>query len=436
MKLPLISFWMACLFCGFGCDNANTISVKDDSVAEVTFYVWESYYEREFYQRVLSAFEREHPEIRVRKITSGTGDYWTKLQAMMASGAPPDVFIVNNDPASGLARYASSGVLLDLTGLVRRDKVDLSDFFQQGLDTYRQGGRLFALPISASNLALYFNKDMFDAAGLAYPEESWDWAEFLYAARELTVRDSRGRVAQYGCAMSGPRQWVYLFQNEGEITSADGRRWLLTDSEYLDRNAAGLQFYCDLWLKHGVAPKPISAANLGMSASYSFMGGQVAMDVSGPWEFMSLQDVNFRWGVAELPSGRRRATVMSSMAYAVSRSSNHSDAAWELVKFLTSAEVQRWLAESGRDMPSRKSVANSQAFAVGRTRFGEVSRLPFVRQMEFVCGAFPPQLEWESLLRDSFRGKFDTVVIGKATARQCLEELAREIKARDGGQSP
>ena len=413
-----------------GCDRQardNTSANPETGKTEVTLFIWESSYERVFYETALSNFARLHPEIKVRKIASGTSDYWIKLQTMMAGSSPPDVFLTNRGPTSGLAVYAKNGVLLDLNRFIERDGFDLSDFFPSAVDHYRYLGGLYALPLVASNLALYYNIDMFDRAGLDYPDPNWTWDDYLYAAHELTVRDDKGRVIQYGCGMSGNRLWPFVYQNEGKRVGDDGRRWLLTDPSHIDRNAEALQFYCDLWLKYNVAPIPYSK---GVGRHFSFRANSVAMDISGPWEFMTLADapLGFRWAVAELPQGRCKATELSTMAYAISSLSKHQAAAWQLVSYLCSPEVQTLLATSGRDMPSRRSIANSEAFRRGKTRFGWVDRMPFVHQLQYVAGATSPNPSEDAIMRELFEIQFENVKIGKTTARDFLLSLARQIE--------
>ena len=370
---------------------------------------------------------RLHPEIKVRKIASGTSDYWIKLQTMMAGGTPPDVFLTNRGPSSGFAVYAKNGVLFDLRQFVEQDSFDLSDFFPAAVDLYRYAGGLYALPLVASNLALYYNRDMFDRAGLDYPDANWTWDDYLYAAHELTVRDDNDRVIQFGCGMSGNRLWPFVYQNEGKRVGRDGRRWLLTDSNYIDRNAEAMQFYCDLWLKYNVAPIPYRK---GVGRNFSFRSNTVAMDISGPWEFMTLADapLGFRWAVAELPKGRCKATGLTTMAYAISNLCKNKAAAWELVSYLCGPEVQTLLATSGRDMPSRLSIANSDAFKQGKTRFGWVDRTPFVRQLEVVDAGAPPNPAEDSIMRELFDIQFENVKIGKMTAKDFLLSLAGQIE--------
>ncbi|NIR00161.1 MAG: extracellular solute-binding protein, partial [Gemmatimonadales bacterium] len=151
---------------------------------EITLFTWTRPGELAINQELCERFEVEHPGIRVEVVNEPGDRAMDKLQAMVAAGNPPDVMSIHG---AFFTPLAAKGALLDLDPLIAEDPTfDLEDFYPALVELCRHEGKLFSLPRYTSVYVLFYNRDLFDGAGLRYPEETWTWDDYLAAARKLT----------------------------------------------------------------------------------------------------------------------------------------------------------------------------------------------------------------------------------------------------------
>jgi len=151
--------------------------------------------------KVVANFEKANPDVKVEFQNTASGDdYYQKLTVMAAGGTLPDVFYMRG--GSGDMRYYKKNVAYNLDELVERDKeeIDFSDFLESQLPELRYGGHYRALPYDYSTLGIYYNKSLFDEAGVAYPTGDWTWEDVLEIAKKLSKDDAKGRRIQWGMA--------------------------------------------------------------------------------------------------------------------------------------------------------------------------------------------------------------------------------------------
>ena len=167
--------------------------------ATITLFTWTRPSELAVNQNLCAQFEAEHPSIRVEIINEPGDRAMDKLQAMIAAGNPPDVMSIHG---AFFIPLAAKGALLDLDPLIRADAgFDLGDFYPELVELCRYQGRLYSLPRYTSVYVLFYNKDLLDAAGVSYPDESWTWDDYLAAARKLTVQSSDPDRRRFGCVI-------------------------------------------------------------------------------------------------------------------------------------------------------------------------------------------------------------------------------------------
>ena len=153
------------------------------------------------HKQVADAFMKEHPEIKIETWNAPWDDYFTKIQALWASGDPkavPDIAFLWPTP-----KYAAEGVLENLDPYIQKSGYDLNDYWGGLLESAKYNGSVYGLPRDNEVNVLYYNKDLFDKAGVKYPDENWTWDDLLAAAEKLTVKDAGGKVTQYALAMEG-----------------------------------------------------------------------------------------------------------------------------------------------------------------------------------------------------------------------------------------
>ncbi len=283
------------------------------------------------------------------------GDYKVKLTAMLSAGNAPDIFYLDVNWAE---EFFSKGIIEPLDFFVKVYKLNLEDFYPNLINAFKYKGKLYGLPKDFSTLALFYNKKMFNEAGLAYPDSSWTWDDLLAAAKKLTKdTDGDGKIDVWGLALypaAFNRVIPFIYQAGGRIVKGDL-------STALGEPAAveGISFYFDLHSKYKVAvsPQDVGAGWLGDA----FGKQKVAMVMSGPWMLGFLKE-NFPevdFGVAELPHYKKRATMVYTVCYAIPKTSKHKREAFIALKFLVTQGMEIFTKRLGV-LPSRKSLAERE----------------------------------------------------------------------------
>lgn len=312
---------------------------------------------------VKEKFEAAHPDMAIKFIRTFSP---RKVETMIAAGIAPDVLIV---PYDKVPYYREAGAILDITSFVTNDPelyADLKeggDFYDVLVEPFHVEGKIDMLPLWYTPFILYYNKDLFDKNGVAYPDETWTWEDMRAAAKKMTHdTDNDGKIDEFGLYFA---QWqhgieTFIFQNGGRILNEDGTRVDMTDPKTIE----ALQFLYDLKFKDKVCPSNFLTP--GVSPSRLFRQGKIA--IFGPWGVFSMVDfkteiTSFDWDVAVLPKGPtgKRASLVAPAALAVSSQSPHPEVSYEFIRFMTSKEGMEIIAKWGLFLPCRKSVARSPA---------------------------------------------------------------------------
>jgi multiple sugar transport system substrate-binding protein len=329
--------------------NAEPVSLK--------LSVWGSDLDSQVYQKRLDMFMAKNPDIKVELVYIPS-DYSQKVQTMIAGGTSPDILQVAED----VHAYSGKGQIISLNDFVSSSGLDLKARYGEtgGLTpAYSMDGNLYAMPDRGGALILYYNKDMFDKAGVSYPTKDWTWAEFLDATQKLTVKDG-DTVSQYGFAAGGWWPWwmSFIYMNGGAVLDASGKP-VVNSPEAVE----AIQFYNDLVYKYHVAPSPEDYANLGTnSPDPLFAQGKVAMSTTGFWGIGGLKDATFNWDIAPLFKNKVNATVVFGSGFSISKDCQNPEAAWKVIEFLTSEEGQMPIVDEKEDAPANIAVLNSDAF--------------------------------------------------------------------------
>jgi multiple sugar transport system substrate-binding protein len=311
----------------------------DGSVApaksSISVAVWD-YVEGEdgYYADVIKAFQVKYPNIKVEVIAIPASDYTTKLSVMLNGGSNVDAFwIKDGDTTKGLA---TRGQLADLAGYVQKDSIDLSKF--KGLaERFMMNGKQVALPASTAYYVMYYNKDIFDKAGVPYPSNDMTWDQWEQLAAQLTSGSGVNKI--YGAHL---HTWNALVQN---WTVQDGKHTIVEKDygfmkDMYDR-VVRMQNAGTLW-PYG----ELRAGSIGYNSA--FQGGTVAMMPMGTWYYATIinaikkgESKTTRWGIATIPhpAGVPAGwTVGSVTPIAINQASKNKDAAWEFLKFVTGTE--------------------------------------------------------------------------------------------------
>ncbi len=324
---------------------------------EITFTMWGAPEELKVWQAVVDDFHAANPNITVKVDVSDWDSYWTKLNAEVAGGTPPDVFAMD---APLYLDWQSRGALLNLKPYIDKNPGFLDNFYPQTLKAYALPDGYYGLPRDFQTIVLFYNKDMFDAAGVKYPDDTWTYDDLKTAAKQLTKdTNGDGKIDQYGIwtdTWDMELLWSEaIWANGGDIISADHTKTLIGDA-----NALKAWQYIDGLYKDGMLPTPTTSQQYGDDL---FQSKNAAMTTIGHWAVPGYVGAGIKFGVAPMPKGPSgRATSVNSAGFVVSNKSKNADAAWEFIKFALSEAGQKRLAELGFAIPVLKSVATSDSF--------------------------------------------------------------------------
>ena len=184
-----------------------------------SFMVSGSQAEYDAYQTLVEAFQADNPDYGVElRFVPDDADYRRRLAADFSAGTQPDVMLLNY---RRIAPFADEGALAPVGPyLANSTAVKEADFYQPAIDAFRYKGDLWCIPQNVSSLAVYYNKALFDAAGLAYPADDWTWDDFVAAAKALTVdKDGDGVTDQFGVGIEPIlyRLAPFIWQAGGEL---------------------------------------------------------------------------------------------------------------------------------------------------------------------------------------------------------------------------
>ena len=353
-----------------------------------------------------------------------SSDYYTKLQTTIAGGSAPDVFY----PATHIAyALASKGAMLPLNDFIERDGIDMSQYDPKILDLYTIDGEVQCLPIDNAALVVFYNKDMFDAAGLAYPEAGWTWDDFLATAQALTFdEDGDGRNDQFGVDTFRNYWPMVVWSNTGHGLFDDIRN----PTEYIGNDQGtidSIQFVADLINVHNVMPSDEDRADI----SDLFAAGKSAMQVVGHWRvprYLDAEGINFDF--APLPLGDTGVPVnrADGSCFAISRSSDNPEAAWELVKYLAAPG-----AVGVNMLLDRQQMTPALAGFRADERFLNPEALPDSNKEAFLAGAeglqtmYDPIHPMYSAFDALWKQELGEVWIGAATAEEAVARIQVQV---------
>lgn len=393
---------------------ASPAFAEDVTINYITFSAAPNYVEE--LEATIAAFEAEHPGVHVKYETAGWDAYFTKLQTMVAANKAPDAFELNYE---NFVTYADKGALLDLGQLMSADAgFDAGVYNPTALAAFAQNGKQYGLVESFSNVVLFYNKDLFDAAGVAYPTADWTWKEELEAAQKLTDA-SKGVWGDFA-----PIQfWEFyktIAQNGGSILSPD-KQTVTIDSP---QNVETLTWMIDKVNTYKVTPSDADMA--GQASEDLFKAGKIAMLRTGIWLLGDFaQNAKFNWDIALEPGNTQKAHHFFSNGVAVSANSAHAQEAYEWAKFLTSSKVAVGIrVAAGWELPAVSDTAAVQSYLD--------QPVPESREVVFQAldtAVVPPVVGNWNQLTDAVGKELDAAKLGQKTPEQALKGARAAIEA-------
>jgi multiple sugar transport system substrate-binding protein len=306
----------------FGCSKENGNNAK----TVISYGIWDMNQEPAI-RELIKRFEKENSNIAVEINLTPWNQYWTKLEASASGGVAPDVFWMGME--RGII-YSKAGMAASLDKYIKRDNINLNDYEQTMLGAYEVDGKIYAIPRDIDSIALWYNKKVFDEAGVKYPTNSWTWNDMTKAALEIRKK-VKGVIP---LAMNNSGQDGYynmIYQSGGYVISDDMKKSGYDNPETIK----GVSLVVDC-IKNGVMASKTQIADL--QAPDLFQSNKIAMFYGGSWmagAFANNEIIKDNVGVVVMPLIKKRVTMAHSIGLMMSAKSKHPEAAWKFIKFLT-----------------------------------------------------------------------------------------------------
>jgi multiple sugar transport system substrate-binding protein len=362
---------------------------------------------------IIQAFHSQHSNVTIDVQTASFNDYFTKLQTAIAGGTAPDTFELNYE---NFVSYSSAGSLLDLSGQASSDSSFKSSvYYPRAYGVFNQNGKQYGLPESFSDVLLFYNKDLFDAAGVSYPTTDWTWSDELTAAQKLT-NTSKGVWGDFQ-----PIQFFEFYkvlaQNGGKFFSSDKKHSTFNDQAGVDAAT---------WLVSKVGKvMPTDAQLGGQNDEALFKAGKLAIWHAGIWEFAAMKSVPFKWDIQLEPGKVTKAHHFFANAVVGSSKTAHPAEAWQWLRFLTSSTdaVKTRLAASW-ELPA---VADQSQFSSYLHQTPPANRTAVFKALDNIV--VPPVIEQESKMQDIVSKSLEKAKLGQESVKQALDEAAQKVDA-------
>ncbi|WP_283147589.1 ABC transporter substrate-binding protein [Silvimonas soli] len=313
-------------------------------------------------EKMAREFAKLHPDVQLQVRKVGFSALNDEAMRAVMSGNGPDVIPVDNP---NTAMFAARNALLDLTPyLVKSKVIDVKQIFPGPLKNASWNGKVYAIPRGTNTLALYYNEDQFKAAGLDPNKPPQTWDELYAYAKKLT----NAQKNIYGLAFSavGDEEGVFQFLPFIQATGAD---WDKLNNPGAARAAAFWQKLLDDKLA-----SPDTLSHRQSEAAATFINGNAAMDINGPWELMAVEKgAKFKWRVALLPTekaGGTKASALGEQNHAILRTAKNPQVAFEFLEYMYSQRGRNW-NEFGMLPPSKDTVTKDPKWPDAYKTFNE-----------------------------------------------------------------
>ncbi len=301
----------------------------------------------------LDAFREEYPDIDVK--IEQIGEFHAKIPALAAAGTLPDVVRSWEAMALDLGR---NNQFIDTQPYVDGEmNFNPEDFYENWWNYPVEEGKRFGIPDAAAPHVTFYNADLFDAAGVEYPDkDSFTWTDFEEKARAISDPDNQiwgSETIPVGWHMFSVKQ---VWQNDGRFYSPDYRECWLDKPETIQ----AIQFWADMLLDGNVMPSPSQIVGIGGAgaAAELLAAGKIGMQRMGSWITGSLVEAGFRFNVVAEPSQARRDTITHGAFNAIAATSDNKDAAWTWLNYNTSTQgIYNYASEA--NFPGTRRSSNA-----------------------------------------------------------------------------
>ena len=405
---------------GSGDDDGKDAAVGYDPAAAVTLTWWtgQTSEAETVAEKLAEDYHAAHPNVTIKTSAGAptTDDLLTKLSAGFAGGSYPDISYAFGNWAGDLG---ASGKTQDLTAYVAEPSFGWSEIPAAAREVATANGKVIGVPALVDNLALIYNKKLFDDAGLAYPTDSWSWDDFRAAAKKLTHPATNTYGTAYSVSGSEDTTWhlwPLLWQHGGKIL--DGTKPAFNS----DAGVAALETLRAM----AVDDKSMYLDQTDEKYGPLFNSGHVAMMLSGPWSLLDIKGAKLSYGVSVLPGyNGDHQTVSGPDLWVLFNhdDANRAGAARDFIKWLTSAQTDaKWNLAVG-NLPLRSTEKDTPEFAAYVKEYPGGQK--FFENLANAKQARPTAAGYEVLSRN-VGDAIAKVLQGAATPQAALDDAAKK----------
>lgn len=355
--------------CGQGW-GLSDVGKGNGKTVNLTYALWDAN-QQVGYQKSIDIFEKQHPNIHVTIEQIPYGNYPQKLTSEYVSHDAPDLFWVNTP---FLANWIQDGMVKDIGPLIKRDHVNMAQYYPALVKLHEHAGKIYGLPKDWDTIALYYNKDYFAQHHVKIPKNlTWKpdgSGTFMPMLKQATTDDKgrsmgtkgfdAGNIKTYALTVANDPQSGYgsflAMNGAGVLAKPYSKKITLADP----KAQQAFEYYTGLMNKDhvGVPAGEMGPEVAGSTATQLFAEGRVAIFQAGDWNTSTIaSSVKFKVGVLPLPAGPEgRASVFNGLVDAINTASPHPKEAWELEKWLGSPASEKIMGEGGYIWPGIKSL--------------------------------------------------------------------------------
>ena len=370
-------------------------------------------------KRYSAAYKKFHPEIEIQPIPFPWANIWQKLEFMIVANIPPDVTGIEQP---NLPKFVYMNAVEPLDDWIKNDpEFDPNVLYKECMDEGNWDNIQWAIPDTFSPVLLWYNKNLFDEAGLSHPTRDWTQSDVLDAAKKLTRDLDGNNIPDIWGFFTNNNHWnrypCWIWMTGGEFMSPD----MLTSSFDSPKVVAGITWLRDLALKYRVMP---SSTVLGTFTSGNlFISGKLAMTTETRYALpVFYQEKNrdkvrlFKWDVCELPHEDKRATTFVCGLNLIPRTvtPERKKMAWDYIKFISSVAGQEVIAGNNAGLPARREVAERAVVHPGTPPQNDHAFLEAVSYARYLYWPFPSDpafAEARSDLQGVWNGDLDPLPV-------------------------
>lgn len=369
--------------------------------------------QEETLKKMIEIFESKNPDIKVDVQITGYEDYFTKLATTVGGGNPPDVFEMNME---NFLSYMLRGACADLTG-----KIDTANYSEGTLAAVSSEGKIYAVPMSFSTCVLFYNKDLFDQAGVAYPTDEWTWADAQAAAEKIKALGDD--IWGYYQPITYNEFYKSIKGNGGSVLSEDYNQFTMNTPE----NVAVLEaMIARVRGENHVMPTKEELA--GRGDWDLFTEGKLGMIITGIWGFPTFAEkCTFDWDIVVEPGYKTPSTFFFANVNCVSPSSDKQEAAAKFVDAMGSdPDIVQLRLDANWELPT---IADQSKLSQYIEMTPPANRKAVFDSMDYA--AAPPALEEQGAVVEIIDNVLSTLETNDMTAQEALDEIQAQLEDAD-----